>query len=108
MRYETKKGLFKPKPLTISQVYKKKSYNERNFSNIIINFTQEKIIRDLLFKFINNTSFSLSVKAFERQLKLLESLTIDEQIRILNNTIEHGWNSLVFEYNKLMERMESF
>ena len=107
MRYETKGGLFKPKPIPISKVYKKTLINERSFSVVITKFTTEKIIRDLLFKFINNMSFNMGLKTFEKQLTLLEPLTVDEQIKILNNTIEKGWNSLVFEYNKLMEKMES-
>lgn len=104
MRYETKGGLFKPRPIPISKVYTKKQASSRSFSVIITHFTEEKIIRDLLFQFVNGLSFSMGVKAFENQLKLLEPLTVDEQIRILNNTIEKGWNSLVYEYNTMMSK----
>ena len=107
MRYETKGGLFKPKPIPISKIYKKTLSNERSFAFIITKFSSEKIVRDLLFKFINGMSFNMSLKVFERQLKLLEPLTTDEQIRIINNTREKGWNSLIYEYNKLMNSMES-
>ena len=105
MRYETKGGLFKPKPIPISKVYKKSLSNERSFSVLITNFTTEKIVRDLLFKFINSISFTMSLKVFEKQLKLLEPLTIDEQIKLLSKTIEKGWGSLFFEYNNMMNKL---
>lgn len=104
MRYETKGGLFKSRPIPISKIYKKTFNNESNFAVIITKFTNEKVIRDLLFKFINGLSFNMSLKVFESQLCLLEPLTVDEQIKILNSTVEKGWNSLVFEYNNIMNK----
>ena len=92
MRYETKGGLFKPKPIPISKIYKVSTKSSRNFSVIISNFTTEPLLKELLFKFVNNLNFSMSAKVFEKQLNLLKPLTLDEQIRIINNTIENGWN----------------
>ena len=106
MRYETKGGLFKPKPIPVSQVYKNRKYDERSFAYIISNFSEDYTVRSLLFRFIDNLSFRMSVRVFKRQLKLLEPLTLDEQIRILNNTVEKGWNSLTFEYERIMSKME--
>lgn len=108
MRYETKKGLLKSKPLQISQVYGKRLENKNNFTYIILSFSTSMVVKDLLFKFINNLKFNLSVKNFKKQLSLLEPLTEDEQIRIINNTIEKGWKSLIFEYNKLVEEGLNF
>lgn len=108
MRYETKKGLLKSKPIPISQVYSKRLENKNNFTYIILSFSNSMTVKDLLFKFINNLKFNLSVKNFKKQLSLLEPLTEDEQIRIINNTIEKGWKSLIFEYNKLVEERLNF
>lgn len=103
MRYETKKGLFKSKPLPISAVYKNKLDNDRNFTTIIINFSKNSVIRDLLFNFVNSLTYSMSIKTFKKQLNLLEPLTLDEQIRIINKTLDNGWNSLVYEYDKIIK-----
>lgn len=108
MRYETKKGLFKPRPLKISQVYSKRLENKNNFTYIILSFTNNSTIRDLLFKFVNQLKFNQGVKNFKKQLSLLDPLTEDEKIRIINKTIEKGWKSLIFEYEKLVkERLDN-
>lgn len=102
MRYETKKGLLAQKPLSISYIYKKKS--NINFSVVIVEFTRDNVVRDLLFKYINNVSFKLSYRDFRNQLNLLKPLTTDEQIKIISQTIEKGWGSLVFAYKNLIRR----
>lgn len=101
MRIETKKGLLPQKPIGISYIYKKKS--DANFSVVIINFTDNQIVRDLLFKYINSVTFKMAYKEFKRQLNLLKTVTVDEQIKILSRTIQKGWGSLTFEYKNLIK-----
>lgn len=102
MVLKSKKGLLPQKLIPPSFLYKEKTNDKSNFSVIIVNFTTNKAIRDLLFKFVNNISYKMSSKEFEKQLSLLKPLNCDTQIRIINNTIQRNWNSLVFEYNKIM------
>lgn len=109
MRYETKKGLFKPKPLPISKIYNNRMENDKNFTYIILNFSKEPVIINLLFEYVKSLPFTLSSKYFKKQLKLLEPLTVDEQIRIISKTVEKGWKSLIFEYNRVVkERLGEF
>ena len=100
MRYETKGGLFKPKPLSVKSVYgTDKLQNTKNFSVILYHFKCDKVVKSLIYQYVNSLSFKLSAKIFEKQLKLLEPLTTDEQLKILNLTLDKGWGSLVFAYN---------
>lgn len=103
MKLLTKKGLLKQKPLSISYIYKNKQ-KDNDYSSIIVKFSQETIIRDLLFKFVNSLPFAINKNIFSKQLKLLEPLTLDEQIKIINTTIEKGWKSLEFEYKNITNR----
>ena len=103
MKLLSKKGLLQQKPLSISYIYKNKQ-KDNDYTSIIVKFSQETIIRYLLFKFVNNLPFAINKNIFSKQLKLLEPLTLDEQIKIINTTIEKGWKSLEFEYSNMMKR----
>lgn len=103
MLLKTKKGLLKQKPLPIKCVYKKQRHNQNDYSVIIYKFTNNQTIRDLLFDYIKGLSFVIKSNQLKKQLNLLENLTLDEQIFILNKTIEKGWGSINFEYENLIK-----
>ena len=103
MKLLTKKGLLKQKPLSISYIYRHKS-KEGGYTSVIVKFTNNDIVRELLFNYINSLPFDLSVRVLERQLELLKPLTLDEQIKIINNTILKGWKSLKFEYENIVSK----
>lgn len=103
MKLLTKKGLLKQKPLSISYIYGHKS-KEGGYTSVIVKFTNNDIVRELLFNYINSLPFDLSVRVLERQLELLKPLTLDEQIKIINNTILKGWKSLKFEYENIVSK----
>lgn len=107
MRIETKKGLLPQKPIGISYIYKKRS--DTDFVVVITQFTTNQVVRDLLFKYVNKVNFKMAYKEFKRQLNLLKTVTVDEQIKILSRTIQKGWGSLTFEYkNMIKEKKQNY
>lgn len=102
MKLLSKKGLLKQKHLTPSYIFRNK-HKDGDYMSVIVKFTQSEVVKDLLFDYISGLPFVLSVKVLENQLNLLKPLTLDEQIRIINTTIEKGWSSLKFEYERVIK-----
>lgn len=107
MLLKTKKGLLKQKPLPINSVYKNKHTNSNDYTVIICKYTNSNIVKDLLFKFVNSLPFVIKASSFEKQLKLLENITEDEQIKIINLTLTKKWKSLSFAYEHLIKKESS-
>jgi hypothetical protein len=100
MKILSKKGLLKQKHLAPSYIFKNKTKNG-DYMAIIVKFTQSDVVKELLLDYVNSLPFVLSIRVLENQLNLLKPLTLDEQIKIINTTIEKGWNSLKFAYEKV-------
>ena len=98
-----KKGLFGEVNCSAASIYKSKKISEDAYNIIINNHTNNSLIKQLIFKFIDNISYSISARFLKEQLNLISSLTIDDQIKILNKTLQNGWKSFNPAYKELMK-----
>lgn len=94
-----KTGLFGPKNASIGSIYKySKTDKKQDYSTIINEFTTDKTLKSLLFRFTSNLSYNISIKVLKNQLDVLRPLSLDLKIQILNKTLDKGWKSLIPAY----------
>lgn len=99
-----RKTLFGEKPLPFSKIYKERKQNEGAYNTIISNFTNNTLLKALLFKFIKQIPYNINSNTFKKQLSLLEPLSFDDKLKILNMTLDNKWESLVPAYEVLSRK----
>ena len=97
----SKKCLFGDKNLTPKQLYKPVKFNEKSYQNVINDFTDNDLIKKLLYKFIHQNPYNIKSSNLKQQLDLLSNLNLDDQLKVLNKTLDNKWKSLVPAYEVL-------
>lgn len=95
------KGLFGERNKPINTVYKQRKFNPKSYNVIIRKFTNNDLIRKLLFKFINQNPYNINTRILTEQLSLLSNLTLDDQLIVLKLTLKQSWQSLIPAYEVL-------
>ena len=100
-----KKGLFGEKNVSSTVLATKflKKENTHSYREIINSFDFTDSVKKLLFQFVIQLSYNMSAKVLRKQLALLQTLSLDDQLKILNKTLQHKWKSLVPAYELLMK-----
>ena len=95
-----KVGLFGTKNISATSIAKKvlKKENTHSYRDIINSFNFAEPVRQQLFQFVIKLSYNMSAKVLKNQLVLLRSLSLDDQLKIVNKTIQQGWGSLIPAY----------
>ena len=94
-----KRGLFGSKNIAPTSIYKPaRTINKTDYSVLINEFSTDSLIKQLLYKYVTNFSYNISVKVLRNQLDILKPLSLDLKIKILNKTLEKGWKSLIPAY----------
>jgi len=94
-----KTGLFGSKNVSVSYVHKsRKTPCKTDYSLLINEFTQDFLVRKLLYKYLTSFSYNISIKVLKDQLDVLKPLSLDLKIQILTKTLEKGWKSLIPAY----------
>ena len=97
------KGLFGEVNKSINSIYKPKKINQNSYSAIINSFTENSTLKKLIFKYIESISYNISSKVLRNQLSLLSNLTLDDQLKVIKNTIEKGRQTLIPAYKDISE-----
>ena len=100
----SKKTLFGEKNLPISKIYKERKHNSGAYNTIVSNFTNNNLLKALIFKFIKQIPYDINSSILKRQLSLLEPLSFDDKLKILNITVDNKWESLVPAYEILSRK----
>lgn len=94
-----KTGLFGAKNVSIKSIYKYTNTDKKtSYSSIINEFTTDETLKKLLFQFVSNLSYNISMKVLKKQLEILKPLSLDLKIQILNKTLDKSWKSLIPAY----------
>lgn len=94
-----KRGLFGTKNVSPTFIYKPvRTVNKTDYSVLINEFSTDSLIKELLYKYVTNFSYNISIKVLKNQLDILKPLSLDLKIKILNKTLEKGWKSLIPAY----------
>lgn len=99
----TQKGLFGEVNKSVNSIYKPKKINQNSYSAIINSFTENSTLKKLIFKYIESISYNISSKVLRNQLSLLSNLTLDDQLKVIKNTIEKGRQTLIPAYKDISE-----
>lgn len=99
----TQKGLFGEVNKSVNSIYKPKKINQNSYSAIINSFTENSTLKKLIFKYIESISYNISSKVLRNQLSLLSNLTLDDQIKVIKNTVEKGRQTLIPAYKDISE-----
>lgn len=95
------KGLFGEKNKSINSIYKTRKVNEKSYNVIINKFTNNDLIKKLIYKFVNKNPYNINARVLTEQLALISNLTLDDQIIVLKLTLKYSWKSLVPAYEVL-------
>lgn len=98
-----KKGLFGDVNKSVSSIYKLRKINQNSYSAIINSFTDNSTVKNLIFQYIESISYNISSRVLRNQLSLLSNLTLDDQIKVVNRTLEKGWQTLIPAYKDISE-----
>ena len=101
----TKTGLFGAKNISSSSLAQKllKKENIHSYREIINSFGFNEAVRQALFQFVIELSYNMSAKVLKKQLTLLQSLSLDDQLKIVNKTLQRGWGSFIPAYELLIK-----
>ena len=100
----SKKTLFGEKNIPFSKIYKEKKHNESAYNTIVSSFTNNSLLKALLFKFIKQIPYNINSNILKKQLALLEPLSFDDKLKVLNITVDNKWESLIPAYEILSRK----
>lgn len=98
-----RKGLFKNQHISTDYIADKYGRDAGGFAVIINNYTQNKVLKDLLYKFLKFIQYNIKNGGLKNQLNALSKFSEEVQIRLVSITIQKGWHSLLLAieaYNK--------
>lgn len=99
-----KKTLFGQKNIPLSIIYKEKKHGDNAYNTIISKFTNNTLLRALLFKFLKQVPYNFNSNILRKQLSILEPLSFDDKLKILNMTLDNKWESLIPAYEVLSRK----
>lgn len=101
-----KRSIFGDKNISPNQLYKPRKLNEKSYQILINNFTDNQLVKNLLYEFVHQNTYNIRSSNLKNQLELLSNLTLDDQLKVLNKTLTNKWKSLVPAY-EVLERSKS-
>lgn len=101
-----KRSIFGDKNISPNQLYKPRKLNEKSYQILINNFTDNQLVKNLLYEFVHQNTYNIKSSNLKDQLELLSNLTLDDQLKVLNKTLTNKWKSLVPAY-EVLERSKS-
>ena len=101
-----KRSIFGDKNISPNQLYKPRKLNEKSYQILINNFTDNQLVKNLLYEFVHQNTYNIRSSNLKDQLELLSNLTLDDQLKVLNKTLTNKWKSLVPAY-EVLERSKS-
>ena len=100
-----RKGLFGSKNISATSAAQQMlpKENKDSYRGIINSFNFHETPRKLLFQYVTSLAYNIRTTVLRKQLALLQTLTLDDQIKILNKTLAQRWSSLLPAYELLVK-----